>query len=189
VFQRYALGPDGRLQLVGRPTATPLAPFLPPVPFARPDQDPPDAALVALVDRELPHVSTQLTLPVTTDANAAPTENHPRMARAIVDRGEAQGAAVMFAMMGALTAQAACRRMLETDAEARSVVFWYEDRVRVDGEPQPRVRFVVQRRGDPAAAVIEQPVQRSSEGAEVLEGPRAFVGWADSLFPVESKAA
>lgn len=190
VFQRYALGHDGRLALVGRPTVMPMASFVPTIPLApRALAPPPDADLVALVEEAMPAATNEAAAPAESDGQTAPAQPPPRLPRALVDRGEAQGTSVLFGMMGGLTAQAACRRMLEEDPAARSVVFWYDDHVRVDGQPQPRVRFMVQRRGDPAAAIIELPVQRSSEGAEVVDGPRTFVGWADSLFPVESKAA
>lgn len=188
IVQRYTLGSDARFATVGRPAVMPHASFVPSPPGERPaGPSAPDADLVAMVEHALP-IAARLADPAP-DGQAAPALPPQRMPRALVDRGEAQGTAVMFAMMGGLTAQAACRRMLEEDPAARSVVFWYDDHVRVDGQLQPRVRFMAQRRGDPAAAIIELPVQRSSEGAEVVDGPRTFVGWADSLFPIESKAA
>ena len=184
-FQRYAAGEGGSFSLVGRPSASPIAAFVPPPlpPPLRP-MAPPDVALWRIVDKALETASNLYALERDRASTIeSPSGATPRMPVAIVDRGGEQGNHVAFAMQGPLRARRSCRKMLSQDAAASSVVFWIDELLHVDGVPARRLRLCAQRRGDPSAALVDQWLEPVNGGTGVVfKGPRTFARWTAPLF-------
>jgi hypothetical protein len=184
--QRYTVDASGVFTLTGRPTATSAAAFLPP-PMPPPIRayGQPGAELWAMVDKGLA-LAAKVHAGRPTPEPASAFQDHyapPKMPTALVDRGKAQGTIANFAMQGPLTSLASCRTMLAKDPEATSVVFWIDDLLQVDGLPDRRLRFHAQRRGDPAAAIIDQRFTTPTDDQPfAFTGAPTFIRWTDSLF-------
>jgi hypothetical protein len=186
-YQRYAVDGSGTFTLVGRPVATPLAAFVPaPTPPPIRPYGQPHAELWAMVATALKFAeSVHATGATKADAASTFHDDHarPKMPTALVDRGEAQGTIVTFAMRGPLGSLALCPKMLEKDPQAVGIVFWIDDVLLLDGLPDRRLRFYVQRKDDPAAAIIDQRFTMATDDQPfAFTGKPTFVRWTDSLF-------
>jgi hypothetical protein len=183
VFWRYATVGEGALELYGRPTVMPAAPFV------DPPEPPPiipggfDASLFALASQAFAHTQ-RFTEPGAESDRASRLREWPiEMPYALLWDVAETPTMCAFAMQGPVAARESCRALLATNAKANAVAFAFDDIVDVDRVAHRRLRVYVQRRGMPAAAIVERRFDLPRGGASfTFSGEPVFVRWTESLF-------
>ena len=180
VIQRYKQSETGGLELVGRPAVRSCTPFLLAASI-EPGSQRPDAELTAFAEKSAADIIAMLTITEPSGIIGTDAEKPLVRASAIVNRKEAQGHRVRFAMMGPLTGAAACVTFAEKEG-AESVVYFFDDLVTRDGEPDRRLRLCVQRRGDSGTAIFEQRYEQPVKGkAFAKRGALEFKRWGGPM--------
>jgi hypothetical protein len=101
---------------------------------------------------------------------------------ALVGHPESGPTLVRFMAQGPLTAATACIDALGKEP-ADWVVFFLDDLVTKDGDPDRRLRLCVQRRADRAAAIFDQHYDAPSTGRPLaLRGGLEFRRYGGSFF-------
>ena len=184
LFWRYATVDNGALALYGRPGAQAI------VPFAAPPQPPPlvasgfDHTLFTLAYAAFGYIDQFMAQEPADPQRAARYATRPiKMPFAIVWDESPKPTMCAFAMAGPHGASVMCREMLRTRPAIHAVALAYDDVVELDNRPHRRVRVHVERRGMPAAALVERPFSVPTTTAPfAFSGDPAFVRWTDSLF-------
>lgn len=179
LIQRYRTSAVGELELLGRPTAMPAEPFL------RTPTGGIDGAvepgLAALAAQAVDEIVSKM---IRGDANGIPadTPDSPLTSpSALVGHAESGPTLVRFMVQGPLTAAMTCSEALREE-QADWVVFFLDDLVTKDGQPDRRLRLCVQRRDDPAAAIFDQRYEATAGGPLALCGGVEFRRYGGSLF-------
>ena len=183
VFWRYTTVEDGAISLYGRPGAEPIAAF------AAAPQPPPliasgfDHTLFTLANEVFLYVERYMAL----DRNPARVQRWARlpirMPFALVWHDPDKPTLCVLAFTGPQGALVGCRDMLRENTAGHAAAFAFDDVVELDGKPHRRIRVHVQRRGMPAAAIVERRFDVPDVHAPfVFTGDPVFVRWTDSLF-------
>jgi hypothetical protein len=184
LFWRYTTVEDGVLALYGRPGAHAIPPFaaapLPPPIVASGF----DHSLFTLAHAACGYIEQFMALEAADPQHAARDATRPiKMPFAIVWDESSKPTMCAFAMAGPHGASVTCREMLRTRPAIHAVALAYDDVVELDNRPHRRIRVHVERRGMPAAALVERPFAVPTAGSPfAFTGDTGFVRWTDSLF-------
>ena len=182
LIQRYKRSDAGGIELVGRPTVTPGGPFLLP-PNTDPGTPPPGAELRAFAETAVDDIIAMLTAGEPSGMLGDDPEEQLLMPSALIDRGQPRPTLARFAVQGPITAAMSCFSLLEKEG-GESVVYFLDDLVTKDGQPDRRLRLCVQRRGDTGAAIFEQPYEQPVKGRPFARrGELKFKRWGGSFLP------
>jgi hypothetical protein len=183
-FWRYTTVEGGSIELYGRPGAEPIAAFV-----VAP-QPPPvvssgfDFSLFTLANASFDYVEQFMRLDAPDPARERRYAARAiKMPFAMVWDEAPKPTTCVFPMTGPHGGRLGCRTLLRERAETTAAAFTFDDIVELDGVPQRRVRVHVQRRGMPAAALVERRFEVPRGGAPfAFSGDPVFVRWTDSLF-------
>jgi hypothetical protein len=183
LFWRYATVGEGSIELYGRPAAQPVPAFV-----AAP-QPPPfvtsgfDAGLFGLASEAFGYIEKFMAVSPIDAERAARYRTQPlSMPFAMTWDDTPKPSFCKFALAGPHGAREGCRELLRERPAIHSVAFTFDDVLELDHRPHRRIRVHVQRRGMPAAAIVERPFELPPPDAPfAFSGEPAFVRWTESL--------
>jgi hypothetical protein len=136
-----------------------------------------------MIDQALDYISRFMALD-TPERRAARTRREPLfLPRVLTFAGAEPPFHHVCPMEGPVGIVPAARQIARETPNVDAVVLYVDDVIEIESVPARRVRLLAQRRGMPAAAIIDRPyVTPTAEAAFGFAGPRTFTRWTDSLF-------
>lgn len=182
LFQRYRVGAEGAIELIGRPTASGAERFLLPPSATR--EPVPDAAIFALARQSVEAIMAPLAVPGPGGMSDDDPGDVLFSPSALVGKaGDPRPFTVRFMLQGPITAAMSCYAHLQEEP-AEWVAFHIDDLVSRNGAPDRRLRLCVQRRQDSGIAILDQHYEAPGKGSPLqLRGDLVFRRWGGSMFP------